>query len=303
MTMVLRPIPEDAPHVFLEQFIDPILAKIDDEDAVHLTKHGSQALRARRYRLDNENQILYLLINFSDTNVTDPAFENLETGALRVEPKLHGEGVAISTYMAIDLQPHNDRTPHYRVILEDVPGIGRTKLCPFLTYLVRTSDVRVEWPDPEGKKRVSRPDFALEGTRSQTLEEDMADGKLSFIELVRYRPDAEFDEEGVLQQEKAVFRLKVKSVPDDDKVVFLNRIKNKAFGKGYTEMRVGYSPEKEKSKTIDFGTAREDVADVLTIRTSEVRLADQRMQCETEIRDDVVERIQQLVLDRRDQEC
>lgn len=131
------------------------------------------------------------------------------------------------------------------------------------------------------------------------MNEDLADGALSYVELVRYRPDADFDEDGVLEQEKSTLRLKIRRVPDDDKIGLLNRILEKARQKGYTDMRVSYSPANDKSKLADFGTAREDVADVLTIKSSEVLLEAQRLQCESEIRDDVVEKLTALVLERR----
>lgn len=299
MTLVLKPIPSEAPDVFLNEFLPAILNQIDAGEAVHLTQNDTRAMRARKYRYDDEENILYLLLNYSDANLGDPAFETLETGELRVEPKLDGEGIAVSTYMAIDLELSSDRFPHYKTVLEDVPGIGRTKICPFLTYLVRVSDVRQKWKEPDGKQRISRPEFGLEGEKSQALENDLKNGRLSFIELVRYYVNEDFDEEGILEEEKSILRLKVKRDDEDNRIGLLNRIKRRANEQGYTEMRLRYSNSSRRSKTVDFGTAREDVADVLTVNSSEVKLRISRQQRETEIRDDVVDRLKEIVLLRR----
>jgi len=65
------------------------------------------------YAIGDDQAIL--LLQLCDKNGSDPVFGELTTGNLRVEPKLAGEGIAVSSHIVIstsvaDLPPRLDTT-------------------------------------------------------------------------------------------------------------------------------------------------------------------------------------------------
>jgi len=301
MELVVAPIPEDAPNIFLPDFIGDLKKFADDSGAVHIFDKNTKALRLRECKIDEKQKLVHLLVNYADTNLTDPAFENLETGDLRIEPKLRGEGIAVSTHLTIDLVPKSPKEPIYAAYLEDVPGIGRTKLVPFLTSIAKQAGINFPWTDPNKKERKSRPSFTLVGAQSQKLKDDLKAGRLSWIELSKHHVDSRFDEEGILEEDRRTIVLKVKKNMKDKAVDLINRVRKKARDEGYTDMKVAYSPEEGRQTSAKFGTAREDVGDVLTIKVSEILLGQPRLQCETDLRDDVVTKLAELAVSNRNQ--
>ena len=80
--------------------------------------------------IDERNMIVRCLIVFASKDASDPAFKNLETGAIRMAGRQLGEGVAISAHMLISLKPLRNQPDRRLVIVEDVPGIGISRIQP-----------------------------------------------------------------------------------------------------------------------------------------------------------------------------
>lgn len=275
--------PQEAPTLWLRDEMGTLFEAVEVGEAVQLVRNDTAAIRLRDIRHDKANEVLVLLFNYSDKNISDPAFENLETGDLRIEPKLEGEGVAVSAHMAIDLRPTAAGVSSYRAVLEDATGIGRSKIQPFLTYLFRKG-ARIQWAGPDGKVRKCRPIFEILGRQSDTLRNDLQEGRLSMIELVQVHPDGDgFDEDAGVRVESRTLKLVVDQGGIGEQAVdLLNRVRGRARALGYPNMRVRWTHGKQK--TTEFGTAREDAGDVLVFRTTEVRSDVPLPQCESEIR-------------------
>lgn len=299
LELVLVPTPQDAPPIFFGQIVDELKAYIDSGEAVYVYDNDTKAIRARQCWYDEDQQILILLVNYADANVADPAFENLNTGDLRFEPKLRGEGIAVSTHLAIDLMPNEPNRPFYSAYLEDVPGVGRTKLTPFITALIREGCDPVLWKDPAGAERKSRPTVKLNGSMSQTLQKDLEKGKLSYIELSKHNVKSKFDEDGRVQEDVRSVRLKVLKHAKDHALDIISSVRKRAKDEGYTDMKVTYARATGKQTSKRFGTAREDASDVLTIEVSEVALNNPRQQCEPTLREDVIEKLCELIISKR----
>ena len=302
LQICLNSSPENAPRVPFSDLVVPLASLIDNEEAVHISEKGTKAVRARAYHIDDEEQVLTLLVNYADMNLADPAFEHLERGDVRIAEKEEGEGIAVSTHMAIDLRPAAPGAPFFNAVLEDVPGIGRTKLEPFLTYLFRQMP-RFEYELDDGKVRRFRPKADLDGFMAATLQDDLARGVLSSIELVQHRADGgEFDEEGLLKEERRSVLIDVeRRLSGRDAVEVLNRLKGQAQNQGFTNMKVTWNRNEGRQKSRDFGTAREDVSDVLTIGTTHTRYEEAREQCEVTVREDVRERLTEIIKSQRNE--
>lgn len=293
----MRSIPEAAPQLWLRNELEGLRGVYDAGQAVQLINKETAAIRVRDLRVDNENEILFLLLAYADKNVTDPVFERLDSGELRTEPKLEGEGVAVSAHMAIDLRPGHPGVSSYRAVLEDVPGIGRSKIAPFLTSLWRAAP-RIQWGAPDGSVKNCRPQFDIDGRMSDTLRNDLQEGRLSMIELVQHNVDGDaFDEEGAIVEKVKSLKLSVVQGPGEQAIDLINRIRGRARELGYPNMKVRWTHGRQK--TAEFGTAREDAGDVLVFRSTEMRSERPLSQCDAELQNDRVENLRNLIISER----
>ncbi|HEY4344422.1 MAG TPA: hypothetical protein VGN05_08745 [Parvibaculum sp.] len=294
---VLKSHPEGAPFIPIIKTIPYIEELWRAQDAFHLIDNGNAAVRLRDMRLDEENGILQLLINYADKRVSDPVFENLASGQLRSEPKLDGEGVAVSAHLLISMRNTAPDRPLYRTLLEDVPGIGRTKLRPFLTHILKKSTNFVFTDVDEVEKRC-RPIVEMDGYMGETLRSDLAEGMLSGVELISYEnPEKEFDEEGHLVTKSRRLVLNVeKGLDRATALELLNRVRRKARKSGFSEMLVRYNRNEGRQKSIKFGTAREDAGDALVMRSDVINVEDPLLQCEDKLRNEVVGQMTELLV-------
>lgn len=75
---------------------------VEGEDGiVKYFKNDSIALRIKEIVIDNENKCATLLFVYIDKNIADPAFGHFQRQRIRTEPKLEGEGIAVSFHYAI----------------------------------------------------------------------------------------------------------------------------------------------------------------------------------------------------------
>lgn len=290
--------PAEAPQLWLGVEVASLQMAVEAGQAVQLINNESAAIRIRGLEHDRQNEILFILFAYSDKNVTDPVFENLDTGDLRTEPKLDGEGVAVSAHMAIDLRPIGQGVSSYKAVLEDVPGIGRSKIAPFMTYLFRQVP-KAQWAAPDGSVKSCRPLFEINGRMSDTLRNDLEGGRLSMIELVQHHVEGDaFDEEGAIVEQ--VRSLKLSIAPQgigENPIDFVNRIRGRARDMGYPNMKIRWTHGRQKSA--EFGTAREDAGDVLVFKTTQMRSEDPLSQCDEEIREFSRNSLRELILEER----
>lgn len=298
---VLEPWPDDAPVMPLAEIAGYLKALWEEGGAFYLFDKETASLRIRDLDIDEENKILTLLINLSDQKVSDPVFEHLEQGTLRLEPKLEGEGVALSAHMLISLTSTQAGVSTYRTILEDVPGIGRTKLQPFLRRLLKMC-ATAEFTDEDGKRKKFRPVTSLVGRMNSQFKDDLSNGWISGIELVRYTNGAsEFDEEAYISENSRRLTLDVeKGIDRDTAIELVNRVKTKARNAGYADMFIRYKPSKKRQKSIMVGTAREDAADALVMRSDNFLVEEPLSQCEANLREDVVQKMKNFLIEDRE---
>ena len=98
---LLKSYPEDAPYFNMYEIMKELHDRQQQGNSVKLINNETAAIRINEMRFDEANSTVCLLIQYADKTVSDPVFSNLQTGEIRVEPKLDGEGVAISAHMLV----------------------------------------------------------------------------------------------------------------------------------------------------------------------------------------------------------
>lgn len=95
-------------------------------------ENGKASIGICDYKKSPTNETVTMLIQYADGDVTDPTFLHMKKRSLRKEPKKDGEGVAVSAHVVISTKPHDVLGLFYRVLVEEVPGLRRSKIAPFL---------------------------------------------------------------------------------------------------------------------------------------------------------------------------
>lgn len=286
----IEPSSDIGPSIPMPYIMDNLLVRQNDGDAVKLINNETAAIRINDMKIDKKNKIAFLLIQYSDKSVADPAFGNLITGELRVEPKLEGEGIAVSAHLAISLDPIEQRGNVYLSLIEEVTGISRSKITPFFNSEFRHS-CRFKFTDPNGKKRSCRPLAKMYGHPSQSLIDDLKRGELRHIELINlmHKEDA-FDEEGYTKEIHRSIKLKVNKNCDGNTAQrLLQKIRLLAKNDGYHEMRVTYHRWEGKDRTVPFSTIKDDIKEKLFTRVELCRVRKPIPQCSPKLRKDIMD--------------
>ena len=278
--------PVHAPPIPLSSLLPHLQLRIKADQCIKLIKKETAALKIADIHHDKKRKIAVLLVQYADMNVSDPSFMHLKKGRLRGVPKLEGEGVAVSAHVAISLEPHGDFGVRYRLLLEEVIGLGRSRLDPFIkSELKEAAKGNFEFEDIEDNNRTKNrlPAAKIEGTPDKSLMMDIEEGSvLQGIELVKLNSKTtEFDEDGYYTEESRTIKL-----APDPKVNFVDLIKRlrpKAKKLGYQNIRLRYRHGAGKQKTAAMGTTEQDLADVLVLRTEKIRADEVLAQCAEEI--------------------
>jgi len=296
----LRTTPEDpkSPDIPLRDIITLLLNRQTDGNCVKLINNETAAIRITDTSLDVDNNALCLLIQYADKNASDPVFSNLMTGELRVEPKLLGEGVAVSAHMMISLTPQKNNPSEYLTLLEDVPGIGKTMIEHFLTSEFKeVSDFVFE--DDKNRVRQCRPIVKMEGHMSQTLQESLERGHLQGFELVRYGKRVDFDEFAYTTDVTYTANIKCVQTGGGGAVDLIKRVSAIAKKKKYTEMRVRYKRPEGRTQTVSIPTGREDAINTLFTRMDLIKVRNPLPQCSPLINEEVLGKLKGLLIASR----
>lgn len=210
-------------------------------------------------------------------------FADLQKGTLRAEPKLEGEGVAISAHLMLGLRK-SATTNLYPTLLEDVPGIGRTLLEPFLRSAFKNAS-SYTFTNESNKEHKTWPVPTMIIKQSEKLIKSLkSGGYLTEVEVTKFNAVGGFDKIDSLQEQKTTTVLKIAGRPTGEQAKdLLNKIKVFANSKGYFDMRVKWVNSQKERKSVSLGTARADAGDALYGRIERVSLTSPIPQCSEKI--------------------
>lgn len=261
--VTLQSAPDDAPRFELEKCLTILKQNFKGGRLHRLINNDTACVRISELLINRKERRASFLFQYSDSKISDPAFSELASGVLRSEPKLEGEGVAVSAHAIMYLDPIKKDGLEYLMLLEDAPGIGRTKLTPFLNYFLK-SLITTDFDNAEGVRLKCYPYINFDHLASQSLLEDLENGELRFIELIKNQTIHELDEEPFL--DKATQIVKVKATPKTTgkpAVDFINKVKDLGKEKGYQDMRVVFKKEEGNQRSVRLSTFREDAGEAL----------------------------------------
>lgn len=281
----------------LNSLLHGLASRVSTGDCRKMLRKETACILVRTLEVDPAREVAKLLFNYSDTNHSDPAFEDLVTGEVRIVPKKDGEGIAVSAHAVISTMPNPDGT--YMTLVEDVPGLTRSSLQPFLSSEMKQVGTE-KYRDEEGKERMAWPSVELVGHVGQKLREDLKKGKLQSICLIsRKSIPNKLDEFGYTDVTERSITLKPKPGLRYDAVKLINAIKRSPAAKAYDGIRVRFSNSEGRSRQAWVPTIREDAGESEYVMMDTIQVGSILKQCEEDLRGDIVQQMVKLVVTKR----
>ncbi|WP_181300482.1 hypothetical protein [Rhodanobacter sp. PCA2] len=261
---------------------------------------GSNRLSIREVRIEQDFAVL--LVSSSDKSISNPVFENQDTGSLRVAEKKPPEGVGTASHVVIYTKTQRKvgtRRKGYLCAIECVDGVGKGRIQRLLDEVLKRALVSYSVGE-EHKTEAAKVDFRAHAASS--LKDQLANGgALDEILLVREAlQDGGIDPpEGVQLVENAV-RLKVAPNTNKEKVQSFVR---GLFGKSdmdFEYIKVRYHTANGKRTLNIRSEDRANFLEQLMAENTDVRINKVMQQCHEHIVDELVDGIKEEVLRRID---
>jgi len=270
-----------APNISIDEILTKLKLLVNAGNAVKLYNKRSRALRISEMKFTPGAAQATLLIQLSDKNGSDPVFGELTTGNLRVEPKLAGEGIAVSCHIVISTDIVQHTADHYKTLVESVPGISKSILEPFLNAVLRDAFTGCEFQNPATRAMCQhRPKLEIFSHGSQTLMDALKGAKLHNVKLVSTRRKGGLDQTAYTELAERSVRYKIiKQPPLKDKERLFEILRKKGQQSGYSKVSISYSKDgKQASLDLD---RNEDAATKLFTKSEKVILGTLINQCES----------------------
>ncbi|EPC1579751.1 TPA: hypothetical protein ACWR42_003249 [Escherichia coli] len=272
-----------APNIPIEDILTKLKLLVTSGNAVKLYNNRSRALRISEMKYSTGAAQATLLVQLCDQNGSDPVFGELTTGNLRVEPKLAGEGIAVSCHIVISTSIVANTADHYKTLVESVPGISKSVLEPFFNAMLREAFAGCEFKNPATRAMCQhRPKLEIYSHGSQTLMDALKGAKLHNVKLVSTKRNGGLDQSTYTELSERSVRYKIiKQPPLKDKERLLKILRKKGQQSGYTKVSISYSKDgKQGSLDLD---RNEDAATKLFTKSEKVILGNLINQCESTV--------------------
>lgn len=142
-------------------------------------------------KIDSRHKFATVLFLGIDRERAEAVYGNIKTLNLRTAPKLPEEGGAVSAHLVISTVPDAGSGRH-RAVLEDVEGLSRSRLVPFLRSQIRDNIKFVE-KLPNGDPKDSEPYLVSEVFMGKNIADQLNDARLLAVDLIKESPFSQID--------------------------------------------------------------------------------------------------------------
>jgi len=287
--------PQGAPNFDMKAVFKKLKERFDKNLCFKLVERDSACIRITRFAFNKAETSVALLLQYSDSKVSDPSFGDLVSGNLRQEPKLAGEGIAVSAHLHLKLTSLPGKPFEFMMKLEDVPGVGKSRILPFLNGMIKEIMSRDFVDAVDGKEKTCHPILIMDHLASQSLKENLDAGELRFIEVSKNKNFADMDEEGFLVRSTASVKVKIAPNLDGEASVgIVNRLKEKFSKQGYDHVKVIFKHKEGKQRTVDVSGHRADAGEALFGKIEMITLDNPLPQCSDNLNMEVLKKMNDL---------
>ncbi|EPL0286353.1 hypothetical protein OMG55_003799 [Proteus mirabilis] len=293
--------PADAPNIPLKECIPLLIREHKDsaesisgrKDMIYEMNKGRSGIRLLSIKEDNN--YLFLLFQYANKDVSDPAFTNIKTGGRRVAKKQEGEGLGCTAHLIIKKEPNNKAFPnHYDAMLEEVPGITRAIIGQALNSFL--SDNHFGFHRGNNKKELKcRPMFKIDFAAEKTLGKQLSTGKVCGLVAVRSYKQKYIDSNNKIKIEEQTLRLSTNIGIGNKALQYLKDICDTLRGMEYTTLRISHRDINRRTSTnfvsIDKALSLQDIAAAQLAERDKVILATPIEICQEKFHDELISKM------------
>ncbi|HHP0471495.1 TPA: hypothetical protein ACRZ6V_000382 [Vibrio harveyi] len=242
---------------FAEHILPHLAKAVEEKKAVYPTKNNTACLHVHKVVVDKTHNIATILLHYTDSNLSDPAFKHMKSGAVRVEEKGKGEGIAVSAHLLVDMDNYKGQHKSvYLALLEDVPGLTKSLLEKALTGLFNNIIARPPWIKKRtGKPALKvRPGFKFNDVAAESLKEGLKSRRLTGLKLIEKSSKDNFDESDLVPKERVIGFSIGATLTEQAKEDLIYRVSKKAKKEGYSILKVSYENTYSGVKTGTFNS-------------------------------------------------
>lgn len=214
----LKPFPAERPYADIREIADLLLGRVENGESYKLYSKETVVYRIRQAFI-KDDRYLVMLISCGDKNVSNPSFENFNTGEVRNADRDEDEGQSCAAHMVIDLESLIADKPINTVFLERVPGLSPSRVQMFLRHEIKQI-FQKKYRDEEGKEKKYTATLELDGHASHTLRDALESGTLKNISLIEHEEKQDgHDEEDYIAEKERHVAMKIKPGITSDKAI------------------------------------------------------------------------------------
>jgi hypothetical protein len=292
----VHPSAEHAPQPILSDYVDDLIALVDRGEAKRVFENETRITRiaaAREIKLNDDSPALAMLITLGDRRGSDPTFIHFDEGVARDPEKLEGEVRGVSAHVVIRLTGDPDAVGRYRMLIEEIRGIGRTPVTRLLaSCLKEVAENRGDrFRNPTtNRMNAYRPIIEVHPRRSKAMADALDDGAFLPVDLLDTSPVPEFDENPEYSVRRHLLSVKVKPAPGRTIRQAMQDLAATARDNGYDRMRVSWrNPGEQRGGTSEMNTDLADVGTALFAHREVVVVQNPMTDCAAAINDEFVE--------------
>lgn len=235
----------------------------------------------------HSGQHLALLFSVGDPRAANPVFEHSETAELREIEKQEKEGKAVTAHAILSITPHKPN--RHRVVVEDIRGLGKTRLRDILGSELRqiSDDFGLEYINNTGEPVSTYIVPDLEGYANDKLKTSLNRSTVSGVWLIDTTAKAEFDEVPSARLARREIKFEVHDLPT------IQRLKEWGNANRFDRMRLVWNdPEgagKPERASVDI--TQNDVAETYFVRQRKIKLERPLAEAVSKLRVDVVRKM------------
>ncbi|EIO5098533.1 TPA: hypothetical protein ACVU38_003851 [Vibrio parahaemolyticus] len=295
-TLALQPHPNDAPIMTLNECLPHLLELVDEDKAVYSMRHDRAQIRITDYtkwEYDEEGEgAITLLLQYTDSEASDPSFGNMDTGETRTVEKEEDEGLSVTAHLTVELQPAAKGMPNvYNAVLEEVNGINKTNINSALTSMLNDCTDFEFFDENVRRTKKCRPMARLDVNAGHKLEELVDKGFVAGFKAVKYKTENKLDEEGDLELLEESIVIGSKRKRGKAAMELIKKAAQIANKQNFSRLMVRYQDDNKKSKTFNISTREENFANGLFGKSEKIILGDTIQQCESEVHEELSEKM------------
>ncbi|TZG28599.1 hypothetical protein [Sphingomonas montanisoli] len=284
-----------APQPILADYIDDLIHLVGRGEAKRVFEHESRVTRiaqARKVNLADGTEALAMVITLGNKRGADPAFLHFDLGGARSPEKEDGEVKGYSAHCLVRLSPDDDRPDRYRMLLEEVRGIGRTPVTRLLNRALRqiSKDRGERFLNPDtGRWNNFAAIVEVNPRQSQDLARALEHGAFLPVTLFDTRRVPAFDENPQFSVRQHMLTVKVKPAPGRTFTEALHDLKDVASANGYGHMRVSWRlPGEKRGGSAEMRTDLADLGTAMFAHREMVHIENGLPECCDQISDEFV---------------